>query len=1095
MGTVGRVGALLFVVVGFSCSAWAQGVAEADALNRQAVALYQQGKYTEAIELAKRSLAIRERELGPGHPDIGTSLNNLAELYRAQDNLSEAEPLLLRALTIDEKALGPDHPDLATSLHNLAQLYRAQGRYPEAEPLYQRSLSIDKKVLGPDHPVVAKSLGELADLYREQGRYSEAEPLYRDSLAILEKTLGSDHPAVSTALSNMALLYRAQGRYAETESLYRRSLAITEKAFGPDDPRTATLLNNVAVLYRALGRYAEAEPLYWRSLAIRESALGPDHPEVGTSLNNLAELYRAEERYAEAEPLYRRTLLVWEKALGPDHPNVAVPLNNLGLQYRDQGRLAEAELLLRRSLAIWEKTLGSDHSRVAQALGNLAVLYRVQSRHADAEPLFRRSIAILEQALGPEHPDVGISLANLAGLYQDQGRYDEAKVLFQRNLAIAERALGPDHPQIAASLNQMAELYFDQRDWAQAADFWRRSTRLVVRRAQRGTDDVGQALTGKRKGETEQRIWHFEGLVKAVHRLAALDRTTQPALAAETFQTAQWGQLSEAARSLAQMAARGAKGDAMLAPFVRERQDLVGEWQGRDRARSAAVAQNSDKRDRATETANVARLAAVDARIGEIDRTLRETFPDYAAFARPVPLSVDDVQGELRPDEALVLFLDTSEWKPTPAETFIWVVTKTDVRWVRSEAGTAALKREVAALRCGLDGDGAWDAPDTPCPSLFEGIYSDQDRKKGKPLPFDAMRAHALYRGLFFEVEDLIDSKHLIVVPSGALAQLPFQVLITRLPGKNPQTYGDYRGIAWLSRSHPITVLPAVSSLKALRRNAQSSQATKPFLGVGNPLLDGPDQRYAKLRQAALARTKCGDLAPIQVAAVNSPRGVIPIAVPGGTADVGQLKLAAPLPETADELCDVARMLGATESDILLGARSIEPEIVRMSEAGRLRDYRVLHFATHGALAGEARGSTEPGLLLTPPAQGSEADDGYLSASEIARLKLDADWVILSACNTAAGEAKDAEALSGLARAFFYAGARALLVSHWYVDSKATVALIKGAFGELDATPNIGRTEALRRSMLALIDKGPERFAHPAAWAPFVLVGEGGAGR
>jgi CHAT domain-containing protein len=134
-------------------------------------------------------------------------------------------------------------------------------------------------------------------------------------------------------------------------------------------------------------------------------------------------------------------------------------------------------------------------------------------------------------------------------------------------------------------------------------------------------------------------------------------------------------------------------------------------------------------------------------------------------------------------------------------------------------------------------------------------------------------------------------------------------------------------------------------------------------------------------------------------------------------------------------------------------------------------------------------------LLLTPPERGTVADDGYLSASEIAALKLDADWVILSACNTAAGEAKDAEALSGLARAFFYAGARALLVSHWYVESGATVALITGAFAELKANPKLGRAEALRRSMLALIDGASDAQAHPAAWAPFVVVGEGGTGR
>ena len=122
-------------------------------------------------------------------------------------------------------------------------------------------------------------------------------------------------------------------------------------------------------------------------------------------------------------------------------------------------------------------------------------------------------------------------------------------------------------------------------------------------------------------------------------------------------------------------------------------------------------------------------------------------------------------------------------------------------------------------------------------------------------------------------------------------------------------------------------------------------------------------------------------------------------------------------------------------------------------------------------------------------------DDGYLSASEIAALKLDADWVILSACNTAAGDAKGAEALSGLARAFFYAGARSLLVSHWEVASEPTVKLITKAVDELKRDPKIGRAEAMRRSMLAMIDTGKDYEAHPSFWAPFVLVGEGGAGR
>ena len=154
--------------------------------------------------------------------------------------------------------------------------------------------------------------------------------------------------------------------------------------------------------------------------------------------------------------------------------------------------------------------------------------------------------------------------------------------------------------------------------------------------------------------------------------------------------------------------------------------------------------------------------------------------------------------------------------------------------------------------------------------------------------------------------------------------------------------------------------------------------------------------------------------------------------------------------------------------------------------------------ATHGLIAGEtarlAKARAEPAMVLTPPAKASEVDDGLLIASEVTTLKLDADWVILSACNTAAGDTVGGDALSGLARAFFYAGARALLVSHWYVDSQATVALITNAFKELKAEPQIGRAEAMRRAMAGLIATGWHN-AHPANWAPFVVVGEGGAGR
>lgn len=934
---------------------------------------------------------------------------------------------------------------------------------------------------------------KVNELY-DAGKYGDAIPIAQRALALAEKLHGPDHPTVGTALNSLGLLYRAQGRYAEAEPLYRRFISIREKSLGPDHPNVATALNNLAVLFKVQGRFREAENLYKRSLAIREKALGADHPQVGTSLGNLAQLYYSEARHAEAEPLAKRDLAIREKyAKGANDVDLGRALNNLALVYDAQGRVAEAEPIYQRALAIHEGALGPDHAAVGTILGNLAVVHSKQRRFASAEQLTLRALAVNEKRLGPEHPSTGIQLNNLAMVYQEQHRYQEAERLYIRSSAAIEKSGGTLHPQVGIALANVGQLRFIQSDWEGATSFLERSTSIATSRFLRTDDSAELNRTSTDRREIIGSSRSFRMMIRAAAQLAADNPSRDVQLRDRTFETAQWTQWSAAAGSLAQMAARQGKGDGKLAKLVRERQDLQGEWQAKDKALLLSRIEPIETRNREAEANLAIRIGKIDSRLSEIDVLFAREFPDYAALTRSTPLSIPAVQEQLYPHEALVLLLETAAEPPLKEETFVWVITKTDAQWARSKLGTRALAEEVAALRCGLDVS-AWEsASGTNCTALLKTAYSAENARAGKPLPFDLARAHKLYRALFGDVENLIAQKSLLIAASGPLTALPFQVLVTAEPSAAiPADAAGYAGADWLARRQSITVLPSVASLKALRTMAKS-KASAPFIGFGNPLLGGPDGSDRR----AWARRSCdAPGVPMQVAS-RRVRSTMPKFFRGGLANVEEIRAQYPLPETTDELCAVARSTGAGDSAVYLGDKANERTIKALSADGTLARARVVHFATHGLLAGEAETLTtakaEPALILTPPAHASEEDDGLLTASEIAQLKLDADWVVLSACNTAGGDSAGpgSEALSGLARAFFYAGAKALLVSHWAVNSEATVKLVTTAFAEIKANPHIGRAEALRRSMLVLMAQGG--YAHPANWAPFVLVGEGAA--
>jgi CHAT domain-containing protein/tetratricopeptide (TPR) repeat protein len=1063
-------------------------------------------RLAEAEPLLKRVLDFNDRTSSRDNPASLLIVGTLARFYLEELRFTEAEPLLTRILPVFEGTLGPGDPRTLEVIDGLVNIYRIQGRNGAAEPLLKRLVETRERTLGKEHADTLGTVDQLADLYVAEGRLTDAEPLAQSTLAQRERNLGAEHPDTLRSVNRLAEIFRGLGHFSEAEALYKRVLEARQRLLGSDHRDTLATLDGIAQLYIEQGRDDEAEPILKRALEAEERTLGKDDPLTIAGVNNLASLYFAQERYAEAEPLYRRAVETLERISGKDSPNTLGRLINLSGVYQQEGRYGEAEALYLRALEGYERVRGKDHPETLVSVNNLARLYRVQNRLDEAERLYKRALDGFERVLGKDHPDTLSSISNLAELYSQQGRYGEAETLLLGALSTGERVFGAESPRFGVLLGNLAQVRFLQSDWPGAAQYLRRAAAGIIARTQRGAQESG--LTGRVQSEAEHRSGQFVDLVKALYRVstAPSDQTAR-----EAFIAAQWALNSEAAQSLAQMAARGAKGDPALAALARERQDLLAEWKNRDSARNAALGEAADRRDAKAEADNLARLAAIDQRIAAIDRQLAVDYPDYAALANPAPVSIEELQGKLGADEALVLFLDTPEERPTPEETFIWVVTKTALRWVHSDLGTAALAREVQALRCGLDEE-EWATPTSAarCGNLLD---LTEVPETSRPLPFHLGKAYALYKALFGRVEDMTAGKRLLIVPSGALTSLPFHVLVTKAPKVPlPANFAGYRSARWFGKRNAMVVLPAVSSVKALRQHASGGSAPAgAYAGYGDPALKGDGASCRPIRSPA----ECPPVDGIRQRGLSVLRAIVG-GGGGGRRSVNatmdevfangraaaslreQVRLLCPLPDTAYEIKCVAARFKSEAPLIRLEGAANEADLKARSESGQLAHYGILHFATHGLLSGDvermAKRQGEPALVLTPPLHPANADDdGLLMASEVAALKLNASWVVLSACNTAAGDKMGAQALSGLARAFFYAGGRSLLVSHWPVYSDAAVRLTTRAFAELERHPKAGRAEALQRAMIDLMeDRSQADNAHPAVWAPFVVVGEGG---
>lgn len=413
----------------------------------------------------------------------------------------------------------------------------------------------------------------------------------------------------------------------------------------------------------------------------------------------------------------------------------------------------------------------------------------------------------------------------------------------------------------------------------------------------------------------------------------------------------------------------------------------------------------------------------------DINSQLNELRPDYASIFDPEPLTIEEISNLLPRGGAFVLVTTTE------AATYSVAVRDDEFEFHRAPIGADELNDKVSRLRAALD-------PETQSRS----VETLRRRTVAGPV-FDRRVAHEIYREILAPLAAVTADAELYVVANGPLADLPLSVLVRSPPQGNDTDPQALRETDWLAASHPITMLPAPTGLRLAALQRERPRAPDPFVGFGDPefsLPGDPDAPFARLAR---------------------------------------------LPGTRTEVARLADLLGAGEGLIHLGPAASKAALLETD----LSQARVIALATHGLLAGQMPAATEPGLVFSHPAAGAEAHESYLTASEAAALRINADWVLLSACNTAGPDGRaDSEGLSGLARAFLFAGARSVLVSHWPVRDDAAMLLTTKALGWHAANPHASRAAALQHAMMTLIQRtDTPAFAHPSAWAPFVLVGDG----
>lgn len=877
----------------------------------------------------------------------------------------------------------------------------------------------------------------------------EAFEIARDAL-IAEGLADSDQMA--EVQSYIGSAYAELGRLDEARAVKSALLDRQRSRNGADSAEYADILYGLGFLDYRTGDFEGALEKISQAAAIMRATTPGEQADPNAAIYGMSEaavlarLGRVEEGLAAA-----RQASIWADAnLGSESLVTAAAANNYGGLLNAAGRYREAEAVLRRSLGIKRKLIGDEHPETAIAINALAFAMEKLGEAESAEALYLESARIFETNPDKSAPSQGTRvLLNAATLAFERGDFAAALERRKRALATITKALGNDNPDTAdARLHLGESLYqagrFDDaaRQLGKANTLFAESVDAHQKYRVRAEMMYGLALQKTRRGKKGFEIASsaYRAIAERIEQVAAQDREIVKAendyretLGLYAALAVERGELASAFSAL-QLARYGELDRSVRALAGRQ---SAGGAAAADalrviqdlRSESAVLEAELSTAIAAGDTRSIDRA---EARVREkrTDLTIKQIqfsrdFPGLAHYAQGTLISLEEARASLAPEDALLIV------QPTSFGIVSLAITDKGVAAANSAMGSYEGRQFVHEIR--------------------ESIDLAMLIPNGNPtFPVDA--AHSLYEGIFPRpITNVIAKKSsLKVLASSYLASLPFTLLVT-----DPAGVASLKDTAWLIRKFAVST---PLSLRELKKDGPEESFSLRFAGIGAPNLAPTPEK------------------PVTLAGfLRGARGL----------NITDIRKLPSLPAAKNELEQLSRAFAGQDNLVVTGKNATEGFV----KSTRLADYSVVAFATHGLTGSELSDLAEPALVLSPGGEDDAPDDGLLTASEIEKLHLEAEWVILSACNTAAGSDSGASPFSGLASAFVYAGARTLLVSHWPVRDDAAAALSVQTV-KASAT-GMSRAQALRQAQLSLIDRENLTDAsHPAVWAPFVLVGD-----